>query len=607
MKKHPLLHTALLAPLAAAPAALALPTVQEAVEASAAVAAPAQDSIFGEQVSVNGVVISDLEIKRYLVYGPGRNALDARKLQILMDHERRLRRAEVAERILDDKGDMDEAALEAAVDEAMKAFDYDPGIVTRRLDKEKASFAERYPTLDYETELRRAYRSGDWYRDQVRQTTEFDQLFFPDHPDVWPALSIEAINAGSPQVDLIADYQREYERRLQVSIDTGNPIQPEQEMMMQILRDFVMGALWSLADVQTGAHGIPAELAMVIDGDDWHAEIRTEDVYEEMKDYFSVQEIEDAKFALALMEAGRQGLGKLDALLDIEAFRENIASQREQMKTSMFNFDFMALQGHGFPSSESYEQHMYLVESYKKYKASALELTEEGGLSPELAGHMTVANGIMGLAKCHADTLLVSAFDWPSFDWKENGWEEAYERSLKVRAEIDAHLAKLDAERKAIEAAKASGQAFEGERVMPFDQWWADFLRQNSDFWDPPLPATGKMPPEYGLKNYGAFRDQAMTRNDMKRALGESEYTHFLGNFAVVDQMFFNMEPGQVAGPFEGPHGFYIIYLRTRTAPTNPLNIRTDKHLAMLREDWLRKDFQNFCHEALAASEITGL
>lgn len=593
----------LLAPLAAAPAALALPTAQSEADT----AAPAQESAFGEPVTVNGVLIPDLEIKRFLVYGPGRNALDARKLQVLMDHERRLRRTEMAERILDENGDMEEAALEAAVDEAMKAFDFDQRIVTRRLEQEKASFAERYPTLSYETELRRAYRSGDWYRDQVRQTTEFDQLFFPDHPDTWPALSIEAINAGSPQVDLIADYQREYERRLQVSIDTGEPIVPEQEMMMQILRDFVMGALWSLADVKTGVHGIPAELAMVIDGDDWHAEIRTEDVYQEMAEFFTVQEIEDAKLALALMEAGRQGLAKMDALLDIEAFRANIADQREQMKTSMFNFDFMALQGHGFPSSEAYEQHMYLVESYKKHKASALELTEEGGLSPELAGHMTVANGIMGLAKCHADTLLVSAFDWLNFEWREDGWEDAYERSVAIREEIDAHLAKLAAEREAVEAARLKGQAYAGEPVLPFDQWWATFLRQKSEFWDPPLPATGKMPPEYGLKNFGAFRDQAMTRNDMKRALGETEYTHFLGNFAVVDQMFFNMDPGEVAGPFEGPHGFYIIYLRTRTAPTNPLNIRTDKHLAMLREDWLRKDFQNFCHEALIESETTGL
>ena len=130
----------LLAPLAAAPAALALPTAQSEADT----AAPAQESAFGEPVTVNGVLIPDLEIKRFLVYGPGRNALDARKLQVLMDHERRLRRTEMAERILDEKGDMEEAALEAAVDEAMTTFDFDQRIVTRRLEQEKASFAERY-------------------------------------------------------------------------------------------------------------------------------------------------------------------------------------------------------------------------------------------------------------------------------------------------------------------------------------------------------------------------------------------------------------------------------------------------------------------------------
>jgi len=219
MKKHPLIPIGL--PAAFSAAALASVTATAApltagltIETeSFAVSAQAGDSEFGDPVTVNGVLISDLAIKRYLVYGPGRNALDARKLQILMDHERKLRRTEVREQILDQGKELDDAALEAAVDARMKDFDYDPGAVTRRLEKEKASFTERYPTLSYETELRRAYRSGDWYRDQVRQTTEFDQLFFPNHPDAWPALSIEAINLGSPQVDLIADYQKEYERR----------------------------------------------------------------------------------------------------------------------------------------------------------------------------------------------------------------------------------------------------------------------------------------------------------------------------------------------------------------------------------------------------------
>lgn len=605
MKKQPILTAALVAAPLAVSAAFARPIPQAPVEA--ATTAPAQASVFGEPLVVNGVRISDMAIKRFLVYGPGRNALDARKLQILMDHERQLRRREVREDILDERGEMEAEDLELAVDEAMKRFMYDPEVVTRRLEGEVAGFTERYPTLDYETELCRAYRSGDWYRDQVRQTAEFDQLFFPDHPDTWPDLSIESINAGSPQVDLIADYAREYERRLQVSLDTGEPIVPEQEMMMQILRDFVMNALWSIADVKTGADGIPEELAMVIDGDDWHAEIRTEDVYQEMKEYFTAQEVEDAKLFLALMEAARQKLASMGALQDIGEFRAEVDDQRELMHTSMFNFDFIALQGHGFPSSEAYEQHMYLLESYRDLKADALALTDEGALSPELAAHMPVANGIMGLAKCHADTLLVSAFDWPNFRWKENGWAKAYERAVALRAEIDAHLAKLAKAREAESAAKEAGAEYTGEPVMPFDEWWRAFLRENSDFWDPPLPATGKMPPEFGLKNFGAFRDQAMTRNDMKRAIGESEYEHLLSNFAVVDVMFFDMEPGTVAGPYRGPHGYYIVYLKSRSAPASPLNIRTDKHLEMVREDWLRKDFQAFCHEALAEAELGGL
>ena len=105
-------------------------------------------------------------------------------------------------------------AVAAEVAKRMERFDLDTSFVDRRLAAEKASFQERFPTLDHEVELRRAYGSGDWYRDQVRQTMEFDQLFFPEHPDSWPMLSVEAIQGGSPQVDLIADYAREFERRL---------------------------------------------------------------------------------------------------------------------------------------------------------------------------------------------------------------------------------------------------------------------------------------------------------------------------------------------------------------------------------------------------------
>jgi len=589
----------------AAPVALpstALPFTVQADDASATA------SEFGDPVVVNGVRISDMAIKRFLVYGPGRNGLDARKLQILMDHEREIRVEEVAEQVA---SEMDGASAEdrqAEVAKRMQRYELDMSFVERRLAAEKASFEERFPTLDHEVELRRAYGSGDWYRDQVRQTMEFDQLFFPDHPDSWPMLSVEAIQGGSPQVDLIADYAREYERRLAVSQDSGEPIVAEQEMMMSLLRDFVMQALWSLAEVKTATQGIPEDLAMLIDGGDWSAEVKTQEVFDEMRVAFSGQDIEDAKVCLALFEAASQKLRSEGVMSSDEDFQTMITAIRDQMANSMFNMDFLALQGHGFPSAEAYEQHLRLVDSFKSGRAAELEIGENGELSPELQAHLPIANGIMGLAKARAEILLVSAFDFPSFSWKESGWESAYERATALRGQVDAYLAELATEAEARAAAVEKGENFAPEKeLLPFDRWWTDLLRQNSDYWDPPLPATGKQPPAIGLKNFGAFNEEPMTRNDMKRAIGESEYEHFLANGAIVDAVFFDMEPGSVAGPYRGPKGFYLIYLKGRTRPTNPLNMRTERHQQMIQEDWVRKAFQAYAHEALAAAETSGL
>lgn len=583
-----------------------------------------ESSEFGAPLVVNGVRISDMEIKRALVYGPGRNALEARKLQVLMDHEIALRRSMerelvVAEMAAPDTSGMApdgaaaatqayEAAVQAEVDRRMQRYFANPLAVTRRLDEEKASFVERYPTLDHEVELRRAYTSGDWYREQVAQTMNFDALFFPEHPDTWPALSREAIYAGSPEVDLIEDYAREYVRRKAVADETQEPIVPEQEMMMALLRDFVMNALWGLAEIKTATQGIPPELAMVIDGGDWKAEIKTQEVFEEMRSYFAAQDVDEAKQFLALMEATRQRMETEDILMPEAEFMTMVSDITSQMQNSMFSMEFLALQGHGFPSQEAYNAHLRLVESLRRSLADKLTLDESGQVQPEMAAHLELANSIMGLARAEVEVLLVSAFDFPNYRWKENGWQQAKERAYGLRAQIDEHLQRLAADAAARDAAVAAGENYtSSDDLMPFELWWRQFIELNSDYWDPPLPATGKPPPAIGLKNWGRFQDEAMTRNDMKRAIGESEFSHFLGNDSVVDKVFFELEPGMIGGPYKGPKGYYILYVESRSAPTNPLRMSNERHLQMLQEDYVRKAFQRYAHESLALAQVSGI
>lgn len=290
---------------------------------------------------------------------------------------------------------------------------------------------------------------------------------------------------------------------------------------------------------------------------------------------------------------------------EFEAMVKDIAAQ---MQGSMFSMEFLALQGHGFPSQEAYNAHLRLVESLRRAWVDKLQLDDAGQMKPEMAAHMPIANSIMGLAKAEVEVLFVSAFDFPNFRWKENGWEQAKERAYTLRAEIDTYLARFaEEEGKRVAALEAGENYTPPADLAPFELWWRNLLDLNSDYWDPPLPATGKAPPAIGLKNRGRFQDEAMTRNDMKRAIGESEFTHFLDNDSVVDKVFFDLQPGEIGGPYKGPKGYYIVYVESRTAPTNPLRVSEPRHLQMIQEDFIRKAFQRYAHESLALAEVSGL
>ena len=44
-----------------------------------------------------------------------------------------------------------------------------------------------------------------------------------------------------------------------------------------------------------------------------------------------------------------------------------------------------------------------------------------------------------------------------------------------------------------------------------------------------------------------------------------------------------------------------------RTPTARPLNINDERHLGLLRDDWVRVSFIDYAHQALAEAEVTGL
>ncbi len=616
--KIPLLPSLLVLTLGTGPSLAAQEETAAAEPQPAAQEAPAQqaDSQFGEPLIVNGERIPDLEIMRFLVYGPGRNALEARKLEILMEMEVQMRRSAARERMAEERY---QKSFDELTEEERKGIDDDFTAslghlkITRedakqRIAEQRAEFKERYPTLDPDIETRRAYRSVAWYEDQVFQTMRFDELFFPGHPDNWPEISIEAIHAGSPNYDLVEDYATHWEARAKTAEETGEPMKREEDMMMSILRDYVMSALNSLVETRTSVDGIDPELVMEIEGPGTYAEIPTREVYEEFKDAFTWRDIAEAKRFLALQTAARQELEGLGVLTDRDEYLAEVAKAREELAANMFNWQFIALMGHQFPSEEAYTEHVYLMESFRKLIADQLVRNGDGSLSPELEANMEYANMVMGLARCLTEVCFVSAFDFPKNEWRPDGFKGALERANALRAEVDAYIDRLHAAEQAKMDAVAKGENYEWPEDLPsFDRFWSDFLDLHSEFWDPPLPMTGHPAPELGRKNKGRFNGEPMTRNDYRRTLGESSYYTYLFNKSTTDHVFLEQEPGSVGGPYIGPWGYYIIYLRSRTAPTNPIDLNSERHFQMMVDDYVRNEFTKFAHQALENAETHGV
>ena len=75
----------------------------------------------------------------------------------------------------------------------------------------------------------------------------------------------------------------------------------------------------------------------------------------------------------------------------------------------------------------------------------------------------------------------------------------------------------------------------------------------------------------------------------------------------LCDYVFFQQPIGVVEGPFVGPWGYYLTKVLRRTPPQRPLNVRNERHVDLLREDYVKTSFIWFSHQALNEAEVVGL
>lgn len=573
----------------------------EATSAEASVAATeaavtdeTDSAILGEPLIVNGVRIPDVAIKRTLTYDVGRLLYRTVRLQALIDAELEL-------------------MAEAGVD--ISQFDVKQEEIDKWLNWQRGKFDKSYPHLDWDTEMRRAYGSLEWHEKQLRQTVYFDKIFLPKDPADWPDLTKEAIRAGAGEF-WIEDAVRSYESRKKYAETTGGELPNEEVMWQGLTRDIVVQALEKYTDIEHAAHGISPEIAVVVGG----KAITTEELWEEVADFIDPYDVMVAKRWLAMIEAARQRLAK-ETVLDAEGneisvlysaeefaqyWHEIYDSKKDQGGGGM-TLESAVQVGQGFPSVESYSEYVVIKQSIARLLGAALEKDENGNLSKKLEAQLPRSNRNLGVGKVDAQVILISAFDFPNYRWKENGWEWAKTHAEKIKVQLDENKAAHGEHRRLTLRSQARGEEPPTSEVIDPEVFWVNMLEDHCEFWDPPPPlATERKPSTSGYKMKGRWGEK--TRADLARYMGEFTYNEALWHDTVSNYVFFEQLPNTISQPMKGPYGYYIVKLLKRTKPSRlPDYLGIEKHFEFLVNDYLREVVAAYFKQALEEADIQGV
>lgn len=637
---------AVLGILVSGPAFLPVPAAQDpSVGPAPGVAKPAAEdtktSIFGEPLYVNGKRVSDDQIKLHLIYGPCKMMVELARVNVVIEDELRRRAADATEaeiRRLGTEKPFDNAEARKAAwtgeFENQNRLMQEKYAVTEQdleseIDRMVTDFKKNYPALDLETEVSRSYRNVDWYRHQLRQTVLFDHVFLPENPEEWPVVTTESVRADSGEI-LIEDALQSYKDRSEMAVRynedqakkaeqakaTGQEmtadhidIAKEDPLYMTMMRDIVRIAVYRLVDFKTSMNGLPDSIALWADTDGDgkpELELKTEDLWDQVKDTVSPTDIEEAKEWFVTSWSTRDRLEKEGFLPNRDDCIGLLKKRAQDLQNGIYDMESMATQTYYFPSLDAYADYFRMMEGFRKMTEPQLQPGPAGETPQVLRDYFDRANRVMGLGQVDVEVMLVAAFDIGRFRWKPDGWDWAKNKAAEIRGKVDANTREYNEERAKILESKARGQEYtpEKEIVEPY-RFWSEMMDDHSEYWDPPAPnEPDKRISMIGMKMKGRFGPHY--RNDLNSYVGETYYADWVTGRSITDYVFFDQTEGTVAGPFRGPQGYCITRVLRRTPPSRGLNLSEPKHLELLREDWLRWKFNQYSREAVEMADLQG-
>ena len=420
--------------------------------------------------------------------------------------------------------------------------------VIRELEPTKADFETKHPGVDFWEVVRSQYGlNKETFLQQRRQAILFDRVFFPGSPKNWPQITKEAIVANT-QGDQGPKFLEQLEKATEGTDDKGNP-KKLPEFWVNMMRQFVQKGLRNWSDIKYGSNGLPSDTVISVNNIEW----KTEEAFEFVKQGMFLQDLERAMQEVVAREALKQALVKAGAYVSDEEFQSRYEEYRKPYDSTPFTVEVIATRFKGYPCLEAFRARWRLITSYGDMIKN--EINDEN-----LQAHADKFAAFFADGNVSIEVIPFQARDPQTGAWVPDGMQKARER-------CDAVFTALE------------------KKELTFDE----ALSKKGEFF-----ANDEKKGRFGF----------MPLNQVKQQLRESEFTQMLDGFSITNFLFYDAEVGKTIGPIQGPDGWFIARVNSRTPPKRKIDVKQERERELVREDYLNYRFMVWAGEVLAKAKV---
>ncbi|MFY9344068.1 MAG: hypothetical protein WAT39_16380 [Planctomycetota bacterium] len=420
--------------------------------------------------------------------------------------------------------------------------------VTDQLAPMKTEFESKNPGVDFWQVVRSQYGlSKETFLEQRKESLLFDRVFFPGAPKDWPAITKEAIKAQT-QSDQGPRFLEQLEKATEGTDEKGQP-KKLPDFWVNMMRQFVQKGLRSWSDIRYASHGLPADVVLKVNDLEW----KTDEAFEFIKKGLYVQDLERAVQEVVAREALRQELIAKGAYVSDEEFTRRYDEYRQPYDSTPFTVEVIATRFKGYPCLEAFRSRWRLITSYAEMIKA--EINDEN-----LQAHADKRGAFFADGQLDCNLIPFQARNPKTGAWEPDGMTAAKARCEAVFAALE-------------------------KKELTFDQ----ALDKHTEFFanDDKKGRLGMLP-----------------LNQLRQQLRESEFTQMLDGFSLAEYLFFEAEVGKTLGPIQGPDGWFIARVNTRTPARRKIDVKVERERELVREDFITCRFFTWAGEVIGRAKF---